>query len=183
MRMLPKVVAGAAMISLALAPSTAFACTSTETDGTSTETAGSTPSPSTDLPLGTLHFTPSSGAPGSVITVKPETPCVDGSGAVGKEAGVYLLDKIHLNDLSDDTPVAAGGPVKTSKSGGWSATLTIPKKAKAGDTYAVVAVCTINSVETDEEPFLVYDVPSFLVAAAPTAPVAKPVTKNPAFTG
>lgn len=135
-------------------------------------------------PLGTFKFTPATGAPGSTITVSSVTACVDGKGVVGKKADVILLDTNA--DIDTDAALADEQGVDTAKDGSWTAKLTVPATAKSGDKYVIIAGCFYKDVETEPDTFLLYWSQKefdFTVVAAPPAPVAKPVTEDPSFTG
>jgi hypothetical protein len=76
-----------------------------------------------------LSFSPSSGGPGSTITVGSLTPCPAGS----RYATVYLLDGSHA-------VTATANASSFDASGNWRGTLTVPPGAAAG-SYSVTASC------------------------------------------
>jgi hypothetical protein len=161
---------------------TATETTEPATTATTTATSTTTARPGSGPEnLGTLGITPVSGVPGTKITVKSVTSCVDARGKVGKGALAVLI-----SDQEDAEPLDAVF-VATGKGGSWTAKLTVPKAAKSGDVYWVTGACFSRVPKeqgpSEEEPFTVYQPAEFKVTGAGKAPVATPVTKSPTFTG
>lgn len=130
-----------------------------------------------DYLAGLFTLAPSSGAPGAVVTAAAVTPCVNTGKQVGQFAAVLLVDAAELND--ENSGLVVEQVARTSESGGWTTTMTVPKTAKNGDTFVVFAACFAGANSSD--PFLVYAPEKFVVA--PPARTATPVTGKPAFTG
>jgi hypothetical protein len=185
-RKLSGVAVGALAFAAAFLPSTAFAETTLperQGDGvTSTES---------DISIGTFTYTPATGAPGTTVTVSSATSCRGEDGEVFPYAAVWLMDEKSFDIIADDdfdnddTADLAGEQIidlSESKTGDWESSVTIPADAENGVTYVIIAVC-MASLDEDEDPGLVYEPGTFLVAKAPEAPVASPVDSNPTYTG
>lgn len=140
--------------------------------------------PNQNTTLGTFDASPLTGKPGTVITVKSVTPCLDSNGKVTKSGALGLLNPAK-KDSQGDPVVVETKVLDLSASGAWSATLTVPTTVASGTDLMIAAGCfsAIPTEITEADVVLLYTPQDFMVSAAPTAPVAQPVTKNPSFTG
>jgi hypothetical protein len=204
-RRLPTIMLGALMLPVGFLPTAAFADsapavtatatptpTSTETPSsestvepsatvspTATPTAKPTP-PDGDILSGQFSMQPDHGKPGTVITVKSTTPCVDGAGKVGPQ-----VEFVMFNEADLDGPLTVDKVISTDASGAWTTTAKVPATAKDGDLLFVIAACFAEGSPAglDGTPFLIYDPQEFTVTKADKAPIATPVPGDPHFTG
>lgn len=187
---------GAVVLPMAFFPTAAWAATG-DPSGSPTATVtedvmpkpgdGEGENPPGDLKFGALKVTPSSGPAGTAVGVASVDKCVDSKGKPGDAVGVLLVDLGQVDEKSEElTGVVTETTAVPGKDGSWSTKITIPKSAKTGATYSVVAGCFNNSGSQPEDHVLLYvnDVDhDFIVVDAPKAPVAQPVTHVPTFTG
>jgi LPXTG-motif cell wall-anchored protein len=101
---------------------------------------------------GTFRATPTSGPPGTVITVSSVTPCKLPSGVTGAPFATVALHR--------GSTVVTGGSFTASASGAWSGTLTVGRLAAPGKDV-ITAFC-IASPQA-EGAFLAYQDVTFTV--------------------
>jgi hypothetical protein len=131
----------------------------------------------------TLEVSPTSGPPGTVITVQGEDCTTTDPG----------LEAVLVNLIDENTqqPVI---PFIEAPAGSWSIQLTIPQEIDPDHAFAITASCVnFDSPDTfvvvfDYEP-VAFDVTEPPTAAPPTTapptttPPAEPVAAEPTFTG
>lgn len=142
----------------------------------------------------TLQVSPTSGPPGTVITV-------EGEGCTSTEPGPIAV-LVFLTDTTTQQPVTLFTQVRID-AGAWSAQLTVPQAVDPDDAFAVRATCAIFGSEDTITPVFDYAPVAFDVTAPPTtpsttapptsgppapaprppAPPAEPVIAEPTFTG
>lgn len=192
MAFLPTAAWGATAPSVPVATTTSTASPTALPTATPTATAPPTDTKPGDEPTdspaeprsGRLAITPVTGPAGSVVTVKSVDKCVDDKGVVGKLAGVVVLSMNGLlggDPATDPTVEPEVKEVVTAADGSWTTTVASPKTAKNGETFLITGACVY--ADPQEDGFLMYDPAFYMVVDAPSAPVAKPVKKNPTFTG
>jgi hypothetical protein len=135
-----------------------------------------------DVPPQPLEVSPTSGPPGTVITVHGES-CVH-----------FVLVNVALRLFNDTTQqnVAtrniAGHPPEVEIGGSWTGQLTVPAGVDPNDAFTVVADCSVLDPERPTPPILRYEPVAFDVTGTPAPPPApatpaKPVVAQPTFTG
>jgi hypothetical protein len=132
-------------------------------------------SSATASPADTFSSSPSSGPPGTAISVASVTSCP------ANPAGVVGPRLVRVT-LSRGNTVFSSVRLSLSTSGGWRGTLVVPKSASPG-AAALSAFCFSSAMA--EGATLAYQERTFTVTAPKVtpAPPAKPITATPTVTG
>jgi hypothetical protein len=131
-----------------------------------------------------LDVSPTSGPPGTVITVRGEE-CIP-------PQGVTFVEVDMFNETAQQS---VAHHVDEEAAGSWSAQLTVPAGVDPDDAFVVIANCFFLGPEDDPILIVRYERVDFDVTEAPTtttppaapapapAAPAKPVEAKPTFTG
>lgn len=126
---------------------------------------------------GTFRATPTSGPPGTTISVSSVTPCVLPAGVTGSPFGRITLSR--------GSTVLASGDFPALSSGSWSGTLTVPSGTTAG---AATLGADCQASQQAEGSLVHYDNVSFIVTSgqvsgATTSPTGQPWAGSAPYVG